>query len=281
MSRYLVAAVQMTSTDDKKDNLATAERLIKQAADRGAQLVVLPELFNCLGSPEAIVSGSETIPGPTSELMSGLAAECRITLVAGSIAERQDDEKVCNSSIIFGPDGSQLNKYQKLHLFDIDLPGAVTFRESDFMTPGQTIAMTQSEPGMIGQATCYDLRFPELFRQHVLHGANLVVVPSAFTMATGRDHWEILVRARAIENQLFMVAPNQFGKHDDKLQTYGRSMIVDPWGTVLAQAADGQNVIVAEIDLDQQSAIRNRLPCLEHRRNLDQLKCSANVTARP
>jgi len=271
MSRHIVAAVQMTSTDRKSENLATAERLIRQATERGAELIALPELFNCLGQPDVISANAESIPGPTSQMMGELAAELKITLVAGSIGERTESNKICNTSLLFGPEGSQLAKYQKIHLFDIDLPGIVTFRESDFMTPGQTLAVTETNVGKLAQATCYDIRFPELFRLYAQRGAELVVTPAAFTMPTGRDHWHVLLRARAIENQMFVVAPNQFGKHGGELHSYGRSIIIDPWGTVLAQASDGEGVITAEIDLEQQVTIRSRLPCLQHRRDLDQL----------
>jgi predicted amidohydrolase len=271
MSRHLVAAAQMTSTSDKSSNLTTAQRLVRQAADRGASLVALPELFNCLDHPDAIVAQAEPIPGPTSEFMSELAAKCQVTLVAGSIAERSHANETYNTSLLFGPDGAMLARYRKLHLFDIDLPDSVTFRESQFMTSGDCLAVTKTDIGWLGQATCYDLRFPELFRRLLDMGAELLVIPAAFTMATGRDHWEILLRARAIENQLFVIAPNQFGHHGKDLRTYGRSMIIDPWGTVLATAPDGEGLVAAEIDFDQMSQIRSRLPSLKHRRDLDRL----------
>ena len=271
MVSHIVAAVQMTSSSQKSENLATARRLIREACERGASLVALPELFNCLAQPDTIVSQAEPIPGPTSQAMSELAAECRVTLVAGSIGERGNADKIYNTSLLFGPDGSLLSKYRKLHLFDIDLPGSVTFRESAFMAMGDQLAITETNIGRLGQATCYDLRFPELFRLLVDQDAQLVVIPSAFTMATGRDHWQVLLQARAIENQLFVIAPNQFGRHSENLHTYGRSMIIDPWGTVLAMAPDGEGVITAEVDFDRMNQIRGRLPCLQHRRNLNQL----------
>jgi predicted amidohydrolase len=244
---------------------------VSQAAERGASLVALPELFNCLAQPGTIVSQAEPIPGPTSQAMSELAATCQVTLVAGSIGERSETNKIYNTSLLFGPDGAMLARYRKLHLFDIDLPGSVTFRESQFMASGDRVVVTQTAIGRLGQATCYDLRFPELFRLLVDGGAELLVIPAAFTMATGRDHWEVLLRARAIENQVYVVAPNQYGRHDKDLHTYGRSMIIDPWGTVLATASDGEGQITAETDFDRLSQIRSRLPSLLHRRNLDQL----------
>jgi predicted amidohydrolase len=267
----MVAAVQMTSRGDKSENLATARRLVSQAAERGAALVALPELFNCLARPEKVLSEAEPIPGPTSQAMSELATKCRVTLVAGSIGERSETNKIYNTSLLFGPDGALLAKYRKLHLFDIDLPGSVTFRESQFMAMGDRVVVTATAIGRLGQATCYDLRFPELFRRLVDLGAELLVIPAAFTMATGRDHWEVLLRARAIENQIFVVAPNQYGRHDEDLHTYGRSMIIDPWGTVVATAPDGEGLITAEIDFDQLGQIRSRLPSLQNRRDLDQL----------
>lgn len=271
VSRQIVAAVQMNSTDDKTGNQESARSLITEAAGRGAKLVALPELFNCLGNPDTIVSNAEPVPGPTSELMRELARELQITLLAGSLGERCEGDKIYNTSLLFGPTGELLAKYRKLHLFDIDLPGEVTFRESEFMGFGDRIAVTDTNVGRLGQATCYDLRFPELFRMLVDLGAEVIVIPAAFAMATGRDHWEVLLRARAIENQCFVIAPNQFGRHGENLQTYGRSMIIDPWGTVLAKATDGSGIITAEIDFDQLTRVRSHLPCLQHRRPLDQL----------
>jgi predicted amidohydrolase len=271
MVRFMAAAVQLTSGAQKSENLATASRLVEEAARRGAQLVVLPELFNCLAAPERIVSQAETIPGPTSTAMSQLASRLRVTLVAGSIAERVEGcDKVFNSSLVFSPDGRQLACYRKIHLFDVDLPGHVTFQESRIMEPGDRLVAVQTAVAKLGQATCYDLRFPELFRRLVDAGTQLFCIPSAFTATTGRDHWEPLLRTRAIENQVYVVAPNQFGHNSPSIQTYGRSMIIDPWGVPLATAADGEGVITAEIDLDREAEIRARLPSLRHRRSVEQ-----------
>ncbi len=276
MPCYIVAAVQMTSTGDKTENQELAQRLVTEAAGRGASMVVLPELFNCLAPPATIVSNAESVPGPTSSLMSELARKLEITLVAGSLAERCEDDKIYNTSLLFGPSGDLLARYRKLHLFDIDLPGEVTFRESEFMSFGDRVVVTDTAVGRIGQATCYDLRFPELFRLLVDQGAEVIVIPAAFAMATGRDHWEVLLRARAIENQCFVIAPNQIGHHGKNLHTYGRSMIIDPWGTVLAKAKDGCGNVFAEIDFDQLTQIRRQLPCLQHRRPLDRFSLPLN-----
>tara|TARA_B100000029_G_scaffold159313_1_gene154974 strand:- start:1180 stop:1986 length:807 start_codon:yes stop_codon:yes gene_type:complete len=267
MSKILVAAVQMTSTEDVDANLDRAEALAGQAISRGASLVVLPELFTALGEPEHITAAAQPIPGPASMRMSCLAANAGITLVAGSLAECRDGrDRISNTSLVFGPDGSQLACYRKMHLFDIDLPGRVSFCESAFVEPGEDVVVTETPVGRLGQATCYDLRFPELFRALADREAQILAVPAAFTQATGRDHWEVLLRARAIENQVFIVAANQYGHHGPGITTYGRSMIIDPWGTVLATAADGEQVITAEFNLDRLQDIRATLPALTHRR---------------
>ncbi len=273
MQKAIVGAVQMTSGPDKARNLDTAVRLVEEAAARGAQLITLPELFNCLAGTETIVSQAEPILGPTSQAMSELAARLQVTLLAGSIAERlEGSDKVFNTSLLFSPEGEQLARYRKIHLFDIDLPGQITFQESSFMQAGDRMVVTDTVIGRLGQATCYDLRFPELFRRLMDAGADVLCVPSAFTLPTGRDHWLPLLRARAIENQTYVIASNQYGRNGPEIVTYGRSVIIDPWGVPLAVAADGENVITAEIDFDHQAEIRERLPALKHRKNLDELE---------
>jgi predicted amidohydrolase len=263
----VAAAIQMTSTDDVEQNLDNAHRLIRDAANRGASLIVLPELFTVLGEPEVIAAEAQQVPGPASRMLAGWAEELDVTLVAGSLAERREGhQRISNTSLVFGPRGEQLGCYRKIHLFDINLPGEVSFCESAFVEPGDEIVVCDTPAGRIGQATCYDLRFPELFRELVDRGAEIIVVPSAFTQATGRDHWEVLLRARAIENQVFVVAPNQFGHHAPGITTYGRSVIIDPWGTVLATAPDGEAVITAPLDFQRQHHIRKTLPALKHRR---------------
>lgn len=275
MPTFIAGCVQMTSGPDKSKNVETAIRLTEEAVRRGARLVVLPELFNCLAMPETIVEQAESIPGPTAEAMSRLAARLQTTLLAGSIAERVPGaDKVFNTSLLFSPEGEQLAQYRKIHLFDIDLPGHVTFQESGFMQPGDRLVVTETRFGKLGQATCYDLRFPELFRRLIAAGAEVLCIPSAFTLATGKDHWEPLLRARAIENQAYVIAANQYGRHHPSIRTNGRSMILDPWGIPLAVAPDGETVITAEIDFDRQSQIRAELPSLQHRRNLDDLEQS-------
>lgn len=263
-----VAVTQLRSNVEKPRNLAIAQRLIEQAARAGAELVVLPELFNCLGPFSAILAGAEPLDGPTATAMGQLAKRLGIHLCAGSICERSDNPaRGYNTSIFFGPDGTRLAKYRKIHLFDIDLPGQVQVAEPSVMRSGDEVVTCQALGTTFGFATCYDLRFPELFRHLVAQKAELICFPSAFTRVTGTAHWQILLRARAIENQCFVLASNQVGFHTEKLESYGHSMIIDPWGTVLAELTTEEEAIaVAEIDLQQLVKVRTNLPALQHRK---------------
>ncbi|MBX9790279.1 MAG: carbon-nitrogen hydrolase family protein [Pirellulales bacterium] len=267
MDQFLAAAVQMNSGEDAQANLAAAVRAIEAAAARGARLVVLPEMFLCLGRASAIVAAGESIPGPATEQLAALAARHQLVLVAGSIPEKSNSPgKVFNTCVVFGTAGQLLATYRKLHLFDVTIPGAVDIRESSWYEPGSEVVAVDTPCGRLGLAICYDLRFPELFRRLADERVDLCALPSAFTLATGRDHWEVLLRARAIENQTHIIAANQWGKHGEGLVSYGHSLIVDPWGTVLAKAADGPGFALAAIDLARQREVRKNLPALKHRR---------------
>jgi predicted amidohydrolase len=260
-----VAAVQLTSTADKARNLQAAERFIHAAAD-GARLIVLPEMFNVLGDAEVLRAGAEALDGPTVCWAKEQARQHGVWLVAGSIMERvARQDKLFNTSCLFDPQGEQRAMYRKIHLFDCDVPGA-SLHESATMMPGHEIVRTEADGVPLGMSICFDLRFPELFRILALGGARLIVLASAFTERTGRDHWEVLVRARAIENQVFVIAANQFGASTPKLRWFGRSMIVDPWGIVLAQAHDGEGYILADLDFAAQDRMRSQLPNLANRR---------------
>jgi predicted amidohydrolase len=265
--RMRAAAIQMNSTGDRPRNRATAERLVRAAAADGASLVVLPEKWNVLGTPEQLAGGAVALDGPSTAWARDIARELRIDLLAGSIVEqRSGHAKHFNTSVHVGPDGELRGIYRKLHLFDVEVAGTV-YRESDGEDPGEEIVTTALHDGtLLGMAVCYDLRFPELFRILTLRGARVLALPSAFTLATTRDHWEVLVRARAIENQCFVVAANQIGEHMPGKVSGGRSLIADPWGTVLATAPDDEGYALAELDLGRQDAIRTRLPALAHRR---------------
>jgi len=261
------AAVQLTSTADRERNLATADRLTRAAAAAGAELVVLPEKWAVLGTPEETAAGAEPLDGPTLSWARGAARELGIDLVAGSIAERVPGrEKGSNTSVHFGPDGDVRAIYRKIHMFDVEVGGR-TYRESAHEQGGDEVVVSETAQGVeLGLTVCYDLRFPELYRILAIRGARVITVPAAFTLATTRDHWETLLRARAIEDQAFMIAANQVGEHAPGYRSGGRSMIVDPWGVVLAQAPDTETFVTAELDLDRQAEIRRTLPSLANRR---------------
>jgi len=261
------AAIQMNSTDDVGANLATADRLTRAAAADGARLVVLPEKWTVLGAPEHLRAGAQTLEGEAIGWARSAAAELQIDLVAGSIAERRADaDKLANTSVHVGPDGEIAAVYRKVHMFDVEVEGVV-YRESQTEEPGDELALSSTADGVeLGLSICYDVRFPELYRILALRGARVVAIPAAFTLATTRDHWETLVRARAIEDQVFVVAANQLGTHPDGNRSGGRSLIVDPWGVVLAQAPDSECHIVADLDLERQRRIRAQLPSLANRR---------------
>jgi deaminated glutathione amidase len=261
------AAVQLTATADKARNLATADRLVRAAAADGARLIVLPEKWAVLGGGTTVRDGAEPLDGPAITWAREVAVELGVDLIAGSVSERvEGEDKLRNTSVHIGPTGQVHAVYRKVHMFDVEVDGTV-YRESEHEAPGDKPVLTETADGVeLGMTVCYDLRFPELFRILAVRGARILVVPSAFTLATTRDHWEPLVRARAIENQAFVIAANQVGEHDPGLRSGGRSMIVDPWGVVLAAAPDRETHITADLDLDQQQDIRRRLPSLANRR---------------
>jgi deaminated glutathione amidase len=260
------AAVQLSSTPDRDRNLEAADRLTRAAAARGAELVVLPEKWPVLGTPEQTAAGAEPLDGAALSWARGAARELGIDLVAGSVAERVDGaERGANTSVHIGPDGEDRATYRKIHMFDVEVGGR-TYRESEHEAPGDEIVASELANGEgLGLTICYDLRFPELFRILAVRGATVITVPAAFTETTTRDHWEVLLRARAIEDQCFVVAANQVGEPAPGLRTGGRSMIVDPWGLVLAQAPDSETFVVAELDFDRLRGVRTKLPSLANR----------------
>lgn len=268
-----VAAVQLHCSPVMSDNLARAETLVKSAVSKGAEIVVLPELFASLNRTSLLREHAETFDGPTCTWARALATTMNCTLIAGSIVEEADGQ-LFNTTLAFGPDGSLLGTYRKIHLFDVEIDGAIS-RESETFTSGNTPAVITLPPSTdavdaelrVGLTVCYDLRFPELFRAESEQGADLFVVPSAFTASTGRDHWELLLRARAVENQSMVIAAAQWGTSPDGIARHGHSLIIDAWGRVLADGgAEGDTVIVAEYDAEFQADIRKRLPALTHRR---------------
>src|SRR5437762_3352301 len=258
--RIRVACVQLTSRADKAENLEKTERLVAEAAAGGADVVLLPEKWNAIGDAETLHEAAETIEtGESVEAMRGWASRHGITLVGGSITERREGrEKLSNTSLVFDPDGELVALYRKIHLFDVEVGGHV-YRESEAEEPGTEPVVARAEDWVVGLSVCYDVRFPELYRILALAGAELVTVPAHFTTPTGRDHWHVLLRARAIENQLYVAAAAQVGEAVPGRPAYGRSLVVDAWGTVLAQAPDEETVIVAEIDRARMREIRTKL----------------------
>jgi deaminated glutathione amidase len=264
--RIRVACVQMTSRADKAANLETAQRLVAQAASTGADVVVLPEKWNAIGDAAVYHATAEPLDGgPSVAAMSDWARQHGITLVGGSIAERREGrDKLSNTSVVFDPEGQVVAVYRKIHLFDVEV-GGVVYRESEAEEPGDEPVVAEAEDWKIGLTVCYDVRFPELYRILALEGAELVTVPAHFTTPTGKDHWHVLMRARAIENQLYVVAAAQIGETLPGKPAYGRSLIVDPWGIVVAQAPDEETVISAELDRAHLQSIRAKLPSLANR----------------
>ena len=262
-----IAAVQMASGADKPKNLATAERLVQQAAQRGAALVGLPENVAWMGPEAERAQAAESLDGPTLTRFSSLARACAIHLLAGSVLEAgAPGGRLYNTSVLFGPKGERLAVYRKMHLFDVEVGDGQTYRESAAVAPGEDVVSVETSLGRIGLSVCYDLRFPELYRVLSAQGAVLLTVPSAFTLMTGKDHWEVLLRARAVENQAYVLAPAQGGRHPGDRLTYGHAMVVDPWGTVVACASEGEGLAMADLDRGLLERVRARLPALKHRR---------------
>jgi deaminated glutathione amidase len=269
-ARVLAGVVQMTSTADPARNLATAERLTREAAARGARFIGLPEDFAYLRSEGDPAPEGQDLDGAWVRRMAELALSLEVTLLLGSLPERIPGERrVHNTSVLLGPNGQTLAVYRKIHLFDVDLPGLEPLKESRQVAPGREAVTADTAFGRVGLSICYDLRFPELFRRLTREGARVLAVPSAFTERTGRAHWEPLLRARAIENLAYVVAPAQIGRHGRGRVSHGHALIADPWGVVLAQVTDDEGVAVAELDFERQDRLRRELPALSHARLLD------------
>jgi predicted amidohydrolase len=259
-----VACVQLASDADRDANVARAELGVREAAARGAQLITLPEKWNVIGDADVLEQGAEAIDGPTITTVRAWARELDAWILAGSIVVRDPGEaKLRNLSVLVDPAGELRAQYAKMHMFDVDVAG-VRYRESDAERPGSELVVADVDGVPLGMTVCYDLRFPELYRILALRGARVITVPAAFTLMTGRDHWEVLLRARAIENQCFIVAPDVIGGTDKV--SYGRSMVIDPWGTVIARAGDRECVIVADLDLGMVDRVRASVPSLASRR---------------
>jgi deaminated glutathione amidase len=264
--RLRVALVQLDAGPDVETNLAIATSLADEAAAGGARLVVLPEYLQYRGSDDGYRASARAIPGPWTDRFAAVAARNEAWILVGSLAEASDDPaRPFNTSVLIGPDGSIAATYRKIHLFDVTVEDGPVDRESDRVSPGDRAVVAEVDGVRVGLSICYDLRFPELYRALALAGAEVLSVPANFTERTGRDHWEVLLRARAIENGAYVLAPGQVGGPPGQ-PAFGRSMIVDPWGTVVAQAPDRVGIITAELDLSRVRSIRRQIPTLANRR---------------
>jgi predicted amidohydrolase len=264
-----VGVVQMSSTDDLPRNLVSAEQLVRDAAAAGAEFVALPEMFAFLRREGGEFPCAQGVDGEILSAVRGWARDLGVRVLAGTFPERRPgDDRVFNTSALVSPEGEVEALYRKIHLFDVDLgeAGGGVYKESSRIAPGEDVVVADTPSGGVGLSVCYDIRFPELYREMASRGARFVTVPSAFARETGKDHWEILLRARAIENQVFVIAPAQCGRHSVDRSSYGRSLVIDPWGLVLAQLGDRPGVALAECDLEEQDRVRERLPALAHRR---------------
>lgn len=272
---FLAACVQLCTTTDVDENLAIVESQVRRAAGMGAALVATPENTSFLGPQFHKVEIAEPLDGPVFGRMAALAGELGIHLLVGGLPEQHvmedglvDGARCYNTSVLYGPGGDRLAVYRKLHMFDVDVPGGIKIAESDTIVPGTEVVVAETALGRIGMSICYDLRFPELYRALVDRGADILAVPSAFTSTTGKDHWHTLLRARAIETQCWVLAPAQWGNHDaeGKRQSYGHSLIIDPWGVVAADKGHGVGLCFAEIDPAKAADVRRAIPVRDHRR---------------
>ncbi|HEY2903081.1 MAG TPA: carbon-nitrogen hydrolase family protein [Polyangia bacterium] len=272
MTPLVAAALQITSTDDVAQNLARCQALVRQAHAAGAQFVGLPENFAFLGSDRdhraAIAESTEDdAAGPILGAMRALARETGLWLLLGGFPERGlRPGSIRNTSLLLDPQGAVTARYRKVHLFDVDVPGGMQFRESESVDAGNDVVVAETPWGEMGLTICYDLRFPELYRQLVAQKARIITVPAAFTRETGKDHWHLLLRARAVENQAFVIAPAQFGWHGGKRYSYGHALIADPWGAVIAECGDHEGFALGRLDFAYQDRVRSSLPCLSHRK---------------
>ena len=267
MKSYLAAAVQMTSVPDLSQNFSQAEELIDLAVRRGAELVGLPENFSFLGDEEEKFIQAEAIAQETEKFLKTMAQRYQIHLLGGGFPVPTETGKVFNTALLLSPDGQELARYEKIHLFDVDLPDGNVYHESGTVVAGNNTRVVYRSPnlGNLGLSVCYDVRFPELYRSLTREGANVLFVPAAFTAFTGKDHWQVLLQARAIENTAYVIAPAQTGYHNSRRQSHGHALIVDPWGVILSDAGTEAGVAIAPIDPSPLDQVRRQMPCLQHR----------------
>lgn len=267
MKSYLAAAIQMTSLPDLRHNLAQAEELIDLAVRRGAELVSLPENFSFLGNEEAKVQQAVEIAAQSEKFLKTVAQRYQVTILGGGFPVPAPEGKFYNTALLVSPNGEELARYEKVHLFDVDLPDGNIYSESDMVVAGTQVAPVHrsADLGNLGLSVCYDVRFPELYRTLSQSGAEVLFIPAAFTAFTGKDHWQVLIQARAIENTSYVIAPAQTGKHNSRRQSHGHAMVVDPWGVVMADAGTEPGMAIAPIEPLRLRQVRRQMPSLKHR----------------
>ncbi len=267
MKSYLAAAIQMTSLPNLEKNLVQAEELIELAVRQGAELVSLPENFSFLGLETDKIAQAAAIASSTEKFLKTVAQRFQVTILGGGFPVPVDSDRVYNTALLVSPNGEELYRYQKVHLFDVNVPDGNTYRESSTVMAGTQLPTVYPSPelGNLGVSICYDVRFPELYRHLAYKGADILFVPAAFTAYTGKDHWQVLLQARAIENTCYVIAPAQTGQHYTLRQTHGHAMIIDPWGVILADAGEKPGVALAEIKPDRLQQVRRQMPSLQHR----------------
>ena len=261
-----IGMCQTNTQDNKQANLAQASELIDRAAGLGAHLIMLPEVFNFIGDDKDKIANAEAMDGPTMDMIRNKALEHKVYMHSGSFFEK-DGDRIHNTTAVFDPNGGLIAKYRKLHCFDVEIPGGTVYKESDVVTTGDEVVTFNAEGITFGLSICYDLRFPELFRRLMKKGVQVILLPAAFTLQTGRDHWELLLRARAVENLCWLASCGQYGSTNSGSIFFGRSMLVNPWGIVTAQAGDGVGVITGDVDLDLMAQTRTVFPSLQHTRD--------------
>jgi deaminated glutathione amidase len=268
MGTFTIAACQMDSQDDKDANITQALDFIDEAAHKGADVISLPEMFSFMGEKEAYSKHAEPVPGKTTEVLADKAATHGLYVHSGSFFEEVDDtDRVYNTSVVIDPNGEIQAQYRKAHLFDVTIGDEVVTQESKYVAPGDDVTVVETDLATFGLSVCYDLRFSELYRTMAMHGAEVLFVPAAFTLFTGKDHWLPLLKARAIETQCYVVAAGQIGDKPSSVPSFGKSVIIDPWGNVIRMASDREEVVTAEVDLDYLADVRQNIPCLEHKRD--------------
>jgi predicted amidohydrolase len=265
LKKISIGICQIKVTDDKKRNLGKAKKMIKEASLEGARIIVLPEMFNCPYQDNFFKKFAETYPAESTNLLSSLAKEFSVYIIGGSVPEK-DGSKIYNTSYSFDKKGNLIAKHRKIHLFDIDVEGKIKFKESDTLAPGDKVTVFDTEYCKIGVAICYDIRFPELIRKMVLDGAKIIIVPAAFSMTTGPAHWHIIARTRALDNQVYFLCASPARDLKASYIAYGHSLVADPWGKIIAEATEEEQILYCKIDLDYLEKIRAELPLLKHRR---------------